>query len=140
MEKLELDLIQLTKALRSLHDALMLQSESFVISRHDLLLAAEDSTIKRFEYSYDSFWKFLKRYIEQKHNIQDLKSPKKVFLCSVNLGICSLDEGNIFIDMADSRNETSHTYNIEASRLILSFIPGYQAAMLAVTNRVGQNL
>lgn len=139
MERLELDYIQLTKALNSLNDALALQGESLVISRKDLLLAAEDSTIKRFEYSYDSFWKYLKRYLSLVHKMQDVNSPKKVFLACVSLGICSLDEGSIFIDMADSRNETSHTYNIEASRLILSFIPRYHATMLAVVERIGQN-
>jgi hypothetical protein len=69
------------------------------------------------------------------HDVKDVHSSRKVFYASVKIEICTSDEGDIFLDMADDRNETSHTYSIEASRIILADIPRYYAAMIIVVQR-----
>ncbi|MBS1986428.1 nucleotidyltransferase substrate binding protein [Candidatus Dependentiae bacterium] len=140
MEKLKLDLMQLNKALKTLSKALDLLETCKAVHNEDIILAAEDSVIQRFEYCYESFWKFLKLYLQHVHLIEDVLSSKKVFRACVKAEICSLEEGNIFIDMVDSRNETSHTYNIESARIILSVVPKYHCAMIAVIQRFNDDL
>lgn len=130
MERLKQDLVQLNKAIKTLNDALIHQQEVSTMDSQGIKLAAEDSIIKRFEYTYESFWKFLKKYLEKIKQEQDINSPRKVFYAAV--------EGDIFLDMIDDRNETSHTYNIEAARIIISDVPRYYSAMMVVVQRFNQ--
>lgn len=140
MERLKQDFIQLNKALESMNNALIFQKESTQFDNKKIVLAAEDSTIKRFEYTYESFWKFLKKYLELMFDLKDINSPKKVFRASVEFEICNLQEGSIFIDMADSRNETSHKYSIEESRAVLTEVSRYYENMIIVAIRIGKNI
>lgn len=135
MERLKQDLVQLNKAIKTLESALILQQEVVKTSNQAIILAAEDSIIKRFEYTYESFWKFLKKYLEEINQAQEINSPRKVFYATVRLAVCTPDEGDIFLDMLDDRNETAHTYNIEAARIILSDVPRYYSTMAGVTER-----
>lgn len=138
MERLKQDLVQLNKAIKTLESALILQQEVSKIANEAIKLAAEDSIIKRFEYTYESFWKFLKKYLERVKQEQDINSPRKVFYAAVKLEICTSDEGDIFLDMIDDRNETAHTYNIEAARIIISDVPRYYSAMMDVIQRYNE--
>ena len=140
MERIKLDLAQLKKALKTMLDSFAVLSEAKTMHNKTFVLAAEDSIIQRFEYTYESFWKFLKKYLKTIDISEDHLSPKKVFHASYKTSICTLEEASICIDMADSRNETSHTYNIEASRVILSDIPHYYTTMNNVINRLAQKI
>ena len=42
--------------------------------------------------------------------------------------------------MADDINETSHTYSVEASRIILSDVPRYYLTMIIVVQRLNLQL
>lgn len=74
------------KTLKASFDIAQLAEEE---NREGFILAAQDSMIQRFEYSYDSFWKFLKRYLEREFESEDINSPKKVFRECVKNGICT---------------------------------------------------
>lgn len=119
---------ELIVPIQLLHKALFTLKKSFdVIEKAqksndaDYEIAAQDSSIQRFEYCYDSFWKFLKRYLEIKHLIEteEISSPKKVFRKCVKIEICSPKEGEILIQMSDARNITSHNYDIDKVREIV---------------------
>lgn len=129
MERLDLDLIQVKKAIKSLEKAFLVANQLAETNNPDFILAAQDSIIQRFEYCYDIFWKFLKKYLKTVHDLNDANSPYRVFHICVRLEICSLEQGNIFLNMAEARNETSHTYSIESARNILIDVPIYYAAM-----------
>ena len=135
MEKLKLDLEQLNKALKTLNDSFYVLQEAQAMGHQGFIYAAKDSIIQRFEYSYERFWKFLKKYLELFHHLEDMHSSRRVFHATVKVEVCTSDEGDIFIDMADDRNETSHTYSVEASRVILIDIPRYYSAMIIVVQR-----
>lgn len=136
MERLKLDFSQLNKALKTVAEAFEIQQELAKLGNPRYLVTAEDSTIQRFEYTYEMFWKYLKLYLETIHNQDKLDSPRKIFNTCFKMNICSLTESNIFRNMVDDRNETSHTYNIESTRLILTDIPHYYEVMVAVTKRL----
>jgi nucleotidyltransferase substrate binding protein (TIGR01987 family) len=140
MENLKLDLKRLNKALKTLEDSFVVMQEAEKTGNLGFVAAAEDSTIQRFEYSYEMFWKVLKRYLEVMHHLEDIHSSRRVFHASVKTELCTSDEGDVFLDMADDRNETSHTYSVEASRVILSDIPRYYSAMIAVVKRLNEKL
>ena len=63
MEKLKLDLEQLNKALKTLNDSFAILQEAQKMKHQGFIDAAKDSIIQRFEYSYEQFWKFLKKYL-----------------------------------------------------------------------------
>ena len=135
MEKLKLHLIQLNKALITLKKAFEVAEKLALTNDIDFIAASEDSIIQRFEYTYENFWKFLKKYLETTYKTEDINSPRKIFAACVRVKICTLEEGNLFLDMAEDRNETSHTYNIESARKILPDIPEYYMIILSVVER-----
>jgi nucleotidyltransferase substrate binding protein (TIGR01987 family) len=135
VEKLKLHLEQLNNALKTLENSFRVAQELEKTKNAEFILAAEDSTIQRFEYCYEIFWKFLKKYLELVHHVEDIHSSRRVFHESVKVGLCTPEEGDVFLDMADDRNETSHTYSIEAARVILCDVPRYYKAMIAVVKR-----
>lgn len=63
MERLKLELIQINKALKTLETSFLVLKKLSETKNTDFILAAEDSIIQRFEYCYDTFWKFLKIYL-----------------------------------------------------------------------------
>ena len=140
MEELKEDFIQLNKALKTVAEILSLHQELISKKDEQFLEIIEDSIIKRFEYTYETFWKFLKKYLETRLNLIDLNSPKKVFYASVKAEACTLQEASIFINMADNRNETAHKYNIEQARSVGSKVPLFYETMIAVTKRLGKTI
>jgi len=136
MEKLKLALSLLNKALNTLDKALIYLEKVNQDKNKEAIEAAKDSIIKRFEYSYDSFWKFLKKYLELKYNLEDVNSPKSVFRACVKHEICSAQEGELLIDMVDDRNETTHNYDIEKVRKILPDIKPYYVCITKVIERI----
>lgn len=86
---------------------------------------ARDSCIQRFEFSVDTFWKYLAEYIKVKHGISIVPSPKSVFREAKELGIVNDAELSELLDMVDDRNLTSHTYHEELAEKISYSIPDY---------------
>lgn len=138
MDELKLHVHQLQNVLHTLKNGLEHLHRVELMNDPDFILAAEDSLIQRFEYSYESMWKFLKKHLELTFDMQEINSPKKVFRACVEKGLCTFDEGKILIDMADDRNETSHRYSLEATRIILKDIPRYYEVMYMIVQRYEQ--
>lgn len=87
------------------------EARALKLNDDGLVLAAQDSAIQRFEYSYDSFWKFFKLYFEKNYNLENMNSPRAVFRMCVEKRLCSEDEGLLLIKMLDDRNITIHNYD-----------------------------
>ncbi len=138
MERLKLDLKQLNKALKSLNNSFDVLRKVEKMNDVEIVFSAEDAIIQRFEYSYEAFWKFLKRYLVIMHHMENIHSSRNVFYGSVEVKLCTSDEGDIFTAMAADRNETSHTYSVERSRIILADIPRYYTAMTIVVERLNR--
>lgn len=84
-----------------------------------------DSMIKRFELTYETFWKYLKVYLSIKHGI-DVAAPKDVFRTCLRLNITNSEETNKLLEMVDSRNLTTHLYDQEmAHEVIIKLVPSY---------------
>lgn len=87
-----------------------------------------DAAIQRFEYTFESLWKFLKEYLKEKEGIIS-NSPKNCFRAIFSLGFLTEEETVLCLDMTDKRNETSHTYKEEVAQIIYSKISEYYSLM-----------
>lgn len=74
-----------------------------------------DAMIQRFEFCTELSWKLLKKYLEQE-KLGEFYSPKSVIKESFKQKL--LDGGEIWLDILDDRNLTSHTYDeVTANRI-----------------------
>jgi len=93
-----------------------------------------DAAIQRFEYTFEAFWKFIKEYLKEKEGII-VNSPKACFREIFSLGLCSEEETVQLQEMADKRNETSHTYKEEVANLIYEAINDYSLLMQKILGK-----
>lgn len=134
MERLKQRYILTQKAFTTLDKAIIDFSKSK--SQDPYFMALRDSLIQRFEYSVDTFWKFLKQYLTDKHGIDAIGSPKSVLKTCLDLKILDHKEYASCIKMIDDRNMSSHAYLEELAQEISSAIPGYYPILKEILNRV----
>jgi nucleotidyltransferase substrate binding protein (TIGR01987 family) len=78
------------------------------IDTEEAPIIIKEGFIQRFEYTFELAWKTLKDYLEfLGHNVN--ASPRPVIKEAFSAGI--IKDGQIFIDMIESRNKTAHTYD-----------------------------
>ena len=118
-DKYNRNLKSLEKALLQLSDALE-ESESPIV---------RDACLQRFEFSYELLWKTLKIFLEEIHGVRAV-SPRQVFKEAFALSI--IDEELTFVEMIESRNTLSHTYNEEQATKIYVKCADYLKAMKSV--------
>jgi nucleotidyltransferase substrate binding protein (TIGR01987 family) len=66
--------------------------------------------VKQFELTYETAWKFLKKYLEVTYN-REVLSPKAIFRACEEFHLFEQSMLNELITLADARNETTHIYN-----------------------------
>ena len=115
-DKYNRNLKSLEKALLQLSDALE-ESESPIV---------RDACLQRFEFCYELLWKTLKVFLEDIHGVRAV-SPRQVFKEAFALSI--IDEELTFVEMIESRNTLSHTYNEEQATKIYVKCADYLEAM-----------
>ena len=115
-DKYNRNLKSFEKALLQLSDALE-ESESPIV---------RDACLQRFEFSYELLWKTLKVFLEEIHGVRAV-SPRQVFKEAFALSI--IGEEVTFVEMIESRNTLSHTYNEEQAAKIYVKCGGYLKAM-----------
>lgn len=118
MEKLKLKHRDAAKALDTLKEALDMPFSIIV----------RDAAIQRFEYTFEALWKFLKDYLKEQEGIV-CNSPKSCFRDAFSVGLLTEEETVSFLEMADDRNMTSHTYKEEVSQLLYQKMRGYSGLM-----------
>ncbi len=91
-------------------------SEDFVFFR--------DSTIQRFEFTVEIFWKCLKTFLEEHEGII-CRSPKSCIREYFSAGYLSEKDAKALLEMIDYRNLTSHTYHEEMAQTIFNRLSRY---------------
>lgn len=84
-----------------------------------------DSLIQRFEYTFDSTWKYVGEYLQFEGRILEIKTPKAIFRESLKAKILSEAEVRHAIQMVDHRNLTTHGYDEKLIEEIVKNIPAY---------------
>lgn len=99
---MSLDLTPFEKALISLEEVLLLPATPVI----------RDSTIQRFEYTYELAFKILKRYLEMSSTTPaeiDSKTFKEILRLAAEQGL--IDSPEAWFIYRKARNETSHGYD-----------------------------
>jgi nucleotidyltransferase substrate binding protein (TIGR01987 family) len=110
------------RAFRRLSDAAALAAE------RDLTDLEQQGLIQAFEFTHELAWNVLKDYL-QDQGFVDLKGPKDATRTAFKNGL--IEDGDTWMTMIASRNQTSHTYNEdladEITTLILTrYVPAYE--------------
>lgn len=132
MEKLKIPHQVLNKALATYKKSFEAIKIAEQMNNSILIEATEDSCIQRFEYCFDSFWKFLKRYLEAYYSLEKINSPRGVFESCVKQRLCSEEQGEQLIIMLEDRNITTHTYDADKVRRIFPRVLEYYSLMKTI--------
>lgn len=88
----------------------------------------KDSVIQRFEFSLELSWKALKNYLNDQ-GVLEATTPKQTVKEAFAKGI--IENAEIWMDMINDRNLTSHTYNqTDANAIYENIVSIYYAEML----------
>ena len=96
---------------------------------------AIDGVLHRFEFTFELAWKTMKDYLEYQGITGKIGSPREIIKEAFAAGI--IEDGEIWIKMMLSRNELSHLYDEEASRVIYDNIKeNYMNEIKKLVNRM----
>jgi nucleotidyltransferase substrate binding protein (TIGR01987 family) len=87
--------------------------------KRDLSELEDQGLIKAFEFTHELAWKMLKDFLESRGN-KDIYGSKDAIRESFRLGL--VNDGEIWMEMIENRNQTVHTYNLEVAKKIVNAI------------------
>lgn len=100
--------------------------------------AIKESIIQRFEFTHELAWKVLKDFLYAVGGIQCMgskDSTKAAFAAGL------IEEGGIWMEMINSRNLSSHTYNEEtANDIFLAIVQQYYPALKRMKDNMESRL
>jgi len=79
----------------------------------------EQGLVKGFEFTFELSWNLLKDYLESK-GFKDFHGSKDTFKLAFREGI--INDGEIWMKMIDDRNRSSHTYEENIAKEIITLI------------------
>lgn len=101
------------KAFEQLSDAIELMIE------RELTKLEKQGVIQAFEYTHELAWKVMKNFLEYK-GVTELFGSKDVTREAFKLGL--IENGEIWMQMIQSRNISSHTYDESTADAILELV------------------
>ena len=75
----------------------------------------QQGLIQAFEYTHELSWNLLRDYLREQGN-QTIYGSKDAIREAFNVDL--IQDGEIWMDMIQNRNQTSHTYNLETAQAI----------------------
>lgn len=82
----------------------------------------EDSCVKRFEFTVETSWKLMKKYLKEVYGKDDKElTMNNIFRLMEGYGF--INSWETWREYYDRRNDTSHEYNSEKALKILKIIP-----------------
>jgi nucleotidyltransferase substrate binding protein (TIGR01987 family) len=112
-------LLKLEKAVLYINQNLMIQIHESQILENVLDEIIKDGLIQRFEYTHELAWNVMKYYAEYQGN-SEIGGSRDATREAFQLQLIS--NGQIWMDMINSRNKSSHTYNEATANEIYSKI------------------
>ena len=95
-----------------------------------------DVAVKRFEFTYEMAWKALKRFLD--YLGIDARAPRPVFKESYAQGL--LSDEQVWLDMIEMRNLSSHVYDEQEISRILLELERYLAAFDSLLKQLRKTL
>lgn len=135
MEILKVKFKSLKMALKTLDEILKILKETEKDSF--FYKPIRDGTIQRFEYTIDSFWKFINIYLEiEKGVVFNGTSPKEILKVALKNKLIDDDEYLSLFNAVSDRNITSHIYNENIAKNVVKNIFNYYQVILNIVNRI----
>jgi len=111
-----------------------LKQLSKFIEKKDLNELEEQGLIQSFEYTHELAWNTLKDFLESRGN-EKIYGSKDATREAFKLNL--IESGDVWMDMIQSRNESSHTYNDEISKKISqSIINKYHSEFVTLESKL----
>jgi nucleotidyltransferase substrate binding protein (TIGR01987 family) len=85
-------------------------------SEDDLQETIRAGIIQSFEVAYEQCWKGIQRWLKENVNMWEFRTRKDLFRQAAQYGL--VDDPSRWFQYGEARNQTSHTYNDEQSRLV----------------------
>jgi nucleotidyltransferase substrate binding protein (TIGR01987 family) len=126
-------LYNFSNALNKFEDAVDRRDEFKKEGFEDIYL---DLIVKRFEFTYEMSWKALKRYLDFLG--VDVKNPRETFKEAYAQEI--IDDENVWLDMIEQRNLTSHVYDEYQISEILNKTEIFKKAFLELEKKLKEGL
>lgn len=136
MERVKIRAQTFEKALTSLEVPIKKSKMSFDKEIQEMI---RDSLIKRFEYTFETFWQFLKQLLEDSYGIQAV-GTRNIFKEALRINLISESELEILLNMVLDRNETVHAYKENVADEIAQDIPDYYKTMKTIFERLQKTL
>ena len=120
-------ILQFETALEKLKEAVNLYN----IEKKDIYI---DAMIQRFEFCTELSWKLMKRYLDENLVIEH-NSPRSVVKEAYKQRL--IEDGEIWLDILEDRNLTSHTYDeLTANRIRDNIINKYLEVFDKFLNKI----
>ncbi|MBI4430845.1 MAG: nucleotidyltransferase substrate binding protein [Candidatus Omnitrophica bacterium] len=100
---------------KKLRDAVSRLKEGVKAAKDEL---DKDGVIKRFEFTFELFWKSLKIFLQEEGI--ECRSPKGCLKAAFRLGF--IQDETLFLGMLEDRNKMAHIYHREESARIFELI------------------
>ena len=117
IERIEDQLAYFESAVARLNEALLRDEDEFM----------RDSIIQRFEFTFEMAWKSMFRYLSDKG---EKLAPKAWDVLPVAFESHLINNAEVWQQMRDYRNDTSHEYNRVKAVEVSAFVRGHGAAAL----------
>lgn len=100
------------------------------MEHEEVIESLRDSMIKRFEFTIELFWKYIKKYLEEViDGAPDVNAPKPVIRAACKANLIEVLDAESAIEMIKSRNLTSHIYREEIADQLSKQMPNYYKIM-----------
>lgn len=111
--------------------------EAVKLSRQrELSKLEQQGLIQAFEYTHELAWRTMRDFLRER-GVQNLYGSKDATREAFKAGL--IDNGEVWMEMIQSRNLTSHTYNEETAAIIFSaIVDNYFAEFAAFRERMEQ--
>lgn len=122
MENVGLDI----EALRRAEKSLKKSYDIYLNGNDDIEMCNiyADSCVKRFEYTFETLWKTMKKYFKLQYSKKEEElTMNNIFRFMESYGFA--ESWLKWKEYYRQRNNTSHEYNIEKSREIIKIIPDF---------------
>lgn len=94
----------------------------------------EQGLVKCFEYTHELAWNVMKDFLTEE-GIKDVFGSKTATKQAFNKGL--IDNGEVWMDMIESRNESVHTYNEEtADKIAFKILNDYYSEIVDLRNKM----
>jgi nucleotidyltransferase substrate binding protein (TIGR01987 family) len=103
------------RAIERLEEALAKQEDEFL----------RDACIQRFEFTFELAWKGIQAIARPEG--QECATPKSAF--SLGWQARWIEDEDLWLDMLDARNKTSHTYREKTAEEVYSALPRFIPAL-----------